>query len=76
MELAARRLSGCSNFEMAVRVLEVLCSPALRNAHYTRRLKFGHFNLCVNIYYYVTEFISIYHVIHLYNLCLLDRASL
>lgn len=70
---AVRHLSGCSNLEMAVRLLEGLWAPALRNAHYTRRLKFGHFSLCVNIYYYVTEFISIYHVLYLYTFCILYR---
>jgi hypothetical protein len=73
MELAARHLSGYSNFEMAVRLLEVSCVPALRNAHYTRRLKFGHLSVCTDIYYYVTEFICIYHVIYLYTFCILYR---
>jgi hypothetical protein len=73
MELAARHLSGFSNFEMAVRLLEVSCAPALRNAHYTR-LKFGHFSVCMDIYY-VTEFISIYHVIYLYTFCILYFVS-
>jgi hypothetical protein len=48
-------------------------TSALRNAHYTRRLKFGHFSACVDIYCYVTGFISIYHVIYLYIFCILYR---
>lgn len=73
VELAACHVSGSSNFEMDVRLLEVSLAPALRNAHCTRPLKCGHVSLCVNIYYYVTEFISLYQVIYLCTFCILFR---
>jgi hypothetical protein len=47
LEIAACHPSGSSNCEMAVRLSEVPCPPAARNAHYTRRLKFWNFSVFV-----------------------------
>lgn len=69
LELAPYHPSDSSNCEMAVRLLEVSCAPAVPNAYYIRRLKFGHFSVFVifiimslSLFLYISQFICIHFV--------------